>query len=306
MRTLRTVLTFASLLIFGLPALAVAEPTKVAIGYPPATDFLAAYVAKEQGIFAKHNIDATVVKIPVVTNIPSAVVSGSIQIGMTTIPVVLQADDGGLNLVLVAGAARHTKEHPFISLIARSDIKYAKPADLIGKTVGVPGINSVIDVMFRKWLVNNHVPLDKVKVVEGPLPQLPDMLKSGSVDYVSIVEPLRTRIVATKTGYIAAEYFAEVNPDVLVSGWLASGDWAKKNPEAVKGFRMSIDEGLEFIRKNPEEAKVIEKKYIGYNSPSFPTFNNKARPEDLTFFLNVGKELKLYRTQLDPKKIVLP
>ena len=184
MRALRTVLTFASLLIFGLPAVAVAEPTKVAIGYPPATDFLAAYVAKEQGIFDKHNIDATLVKIPVVSNIPSAVVSGSIQIGMTTIPVVLQADDGGLDLVLVAGAARHTKEHPFISLLARSDIKYAKPDDLIGKTVGVPGINSVIDVMFRKWLVNNHVPLDKVKVVEGPLPQLPDMLKSGSVDYV--------------------------------------------------------------------------------------------------------------------------
>ena len=88
------------------------EPTKIAIGYPPATDFLAAYVAKEKGIFAKHNIDATMVKIPVVNNIPSAVVAGSIQIGMTTIPTLLQADDGGLNLVMVAGAARHTKAHP--------------------------------------------------------------------------------------------------------------------------------------------------------------------------------------------------
>ena len=74
----------------------------------------------------------------------------------------------------------------------------------------------------------------------------------------------------------------------------------------MKNFQISIDEGLEFIRKNPEEAKAIEKKYIGYNSPTFPTFDNKARPEDLTFFLNVGKELKLYRTQLDPKKIVVP
>jgi NitT/TauT family transport system substrate-binding protein len=59
MRALRTILTFASLLTLGLPATAVAEPTKVAIGYPPATDFLAAYVAKDQGIFAKHDIDAT-------------------------------------------------------------------------------------------------------------------------------------------------------------------------------------------------------------------------------------------------------
>ena len=306
MRVSWRVLTLVFLLAFALTTAVQAEPVKVSIGYPPATDFLAAYVAKEQGIFDKHNIDATMVKIPIVTNIPSAVVSGSIQIGMTTVPVVLQADDGGLDLVLVAGAARHTKEHPFISLMARSDIKYAKPDDLIGKTVGVPGINSVIDVMFRKWLLNNHVPLDKVKVVEGPLPQLPDMLKSGSVDYVCIVDPLRTRIVATKIGTIAAEYFAEVNPDVLVSAWLATGDWAKKNPEAVKAFRLSIDEGLDFIRKNPEEAKAIEKKYIGYNSPAFPTFNNKARPEDLTFFLSVGKELNLYRTQLDSKKIVVP
>lgn len=306
MEALWRIFSLAFLLAFELTTTVAAEPTKVAIGYPPATDFLAAYVAKEQGIFAEHNIDATLTKIPVATNIPSAIVSGSIQIGMATIPVVLQANDGGLDLVLVAGAARHTREHPFISLMARSDIKYEKTADLIGKTVGVPGINSVIDVMFRKWLLNNHGPLDKVKIVEGPLSQLPDMLKSGSVDYVCIVDPLRTRIVATKTGYIAAEYFAEVNPDVLVSGWLASGDWVKKNPEALKGFRASIDEGLEFIRQHPDEAKTIEKNYIGYNSPNFPTFSNKARPDDLTFFVEVGNELKLYRTKLDPKKIVVP
>ena len=62
MTTLRNALRMASLLFFGFTAVAAAEPTKVAIGYPPATDFLPAYVAKEQGIFAKNNIDATLVK----------------------------------------------------------------------------------------------------------------------------------------------------------------------------------------------------------------------------------------------------
>ena len=295
------------ILVSALPSgAAFSEPAKISIGYPPATDFLAAYVAKEKGIFAKHDIDATMVKIPVVNNLPSAIVANSIQIGMSTIPTLLQADDGGLNLVLIAGAARHTKAHPFISLLARSGVTYSKPSDLIGKTVGVPGINSVIDVMLRKWLLDNKVPLDKVKVIEAPLPQLPNVLKSGSIDYVAIVEPFRTGIVRSKAGTLAAEYFAEANPDVLVSCWIASADWAKKNPDAVKNFRASLDEALEFIEKNPAESKEIEKKFIGYNAPSFPTFNNKARPEDLTFFLALGKELKLYRTALDPKKIVLP
>ncbi len=170
----------------------------------------------------------------------------------------------------------------------------------------MPGINSVIDVMLRKWLINNKVPINKVKIIEAPLPQLPNVLNSGNIDYVAIVEPFRTKIVATHSGTIAAEYFAEVNPDVLVSCWIAGGEWADKNPQVVKNFRAAIDEGLAFIRKNPAEARKIEKKYIHYNSPSFPTFNNKARPEDLTFFLKLGDELHLYRNKLDPKKLVVP
>lgn len=44
------------------------------------------------------------------------------------------------------------------------------------------------------------------------------------MDLVAIVEPLRTRIVAGDIGSVAAEYFGEVDPDVLVSAWMATGD----------------------------------------------------------------------------------
>ena len=285
---------------------AIAEPAKIAIGYPPATDFLAVYVAKEKGFFVKHNIDATPTKLPVVTNIPSAVLSGSIQIGMTTVPVLLQAVDGGLDFVLIAGAAHHTKGSPFISLMARKDVKIEKPADIAGKKVGVPGINSVIDVVFHKWLINNKVPVDQVKIIEAPLPQLPDLLKGGTLDLVAIVDPMRTRIISGDVGYIAAEYVGEVDPDVLISAWMTTGDWARKNPQVIKDFRAAIDEGLAFIKSNPDEAKEIEKKYLGFNSPRFPTFENKAKPDDLKVFIGIGKELGLYRTALDPAKLVLP
>src|SRR5215470_18081097 len=306
MKRIATCLAVGLLLQAASLTSAFAQAAKVAIGYPPATDFLAVYVAKDKGFFDKHKIDATVTRLPVVTNIPSAIVSGSVQIGMTTVPVLLQAVDGGLDFVVIAGAARHTKASPFISLLARKDVKIEKPADLVGKKVGVPGINSVIDVMLRKWLINNKVALNRVTVIEAPLPQLPDLLKVGTMDMVAIVEPFRTRIVASDIGYVAAEYFGEVDSDVLVSAWMATADWAKKNPEAIKSFRAAIDDGLAFIKANPDEAKDIEKKYIGFNSPRFPTFENKAKPDDLKVFINIGKELGLYRTTLDPQKLVLP
>jgi NitT/TauT family transport system substrate-binding protein len=306
MMKVRSLAVLGCLVVACVASPAIAEPAKIAIGYPPATDFLAVYVAKEKGFFAEHDIDATPTKLPVVTNIPSAIVSGSIQIGMTTVPVLLQAVDGGLDFVLIAGAAHHTKASPFISLLARKDVKIEKPADIVGKKVGVPGINSVIDVVFRKWLINNKVPVDQVKIIEAPLPQLPDLLKGGTLDLVAIVDPMRTRIIGGDIGYIAAEYVGEVDPDVLISAWMTTGDWAKNNPQVIKDFRAAIDEGLAFIKSNPNEAKEIEKKYLGFNSPRFPTFENKAKPDDLRVFISIGKELGLYRTALDPAKLVLP
>ncbi len=164
--------------------------------------------------------------------------------------------------MIIAGAAHHTKASPFISLLARQGVKIEKPGDLVGKKVGVPGINSVIDVMLRKWLINNKVPLNQVTIIEAPLPQLPDLLKVGTVDLVAIVEPFRSRIVGGDIGYVAAEYFGEVAPDVLVSAWMATGDWAKKNPEPIKNFRAAIDEGLAFIKSNPEEAQARSRRSI--------------------------------------------
>jgi NitT/TauT family transport system substrate-binding protein len=306
MINIRSLIIAGSVFLAGAVGEVVAEPAKVAIGYPTATDFLPVFVAKEKGYFDNHNIDATPTRVPVVTNIPPALVSGSIQIGMTTVPVLLQAVDGGLDLKLIAGAARHTKASPFISLVARKDVKVEKPADLVGKKVGVPGLNSVIDVMLRKWLINNNVPIKQVTFIEAPLPQLPDLLKSGTLDLVAIVDPLRSRIVSSDAGYIAAEYLGEVDPDVLISAWMATGDWVAKNPEVVKNFRAAIDEGLAFINANPDESREIEKKYLGFNSPHFPTFENKAKPEDLKVFIAIGKELGLYRTAFDPEKLVLP
>lgn len=285
---------------------AFAQATKVTVAFPPASDFLPAFAAKEKGFFEKRGIDATMTRLPVVTNIPGAVMSGSVQIGMTTVPVLLQAVDGGLDFVIIAGAAHHTKAEPFISLMARKDVKIAKPADLVGKKIGVPGINSVIDVMLRKWLINNKVPLNQVTFIEAPLPQLPDLLKVGTVDLVAIVEPMRSRITAGDVGYVAAEYLGEVDPDVLISAWMTTGDWAKKNPEVIKNFRAATDEGLAFIKSNPAEAKEIEKKYLGFNAPKFPTFEIKAKPDDLKVFINIGKELGLYRSALDPQKLVVP
>ena len=282
-----------------------AQQTKVAIGYASATDFLAMFVAKEKGFFAKRNIDAEPTRIPIATNIPAALMSNSLQIGMTTGPILLQAAEGGLDLVLVAGATRMLKDNPTISLMARNEVKISSAADLKGKKVGVAGINSVTDVFFKKWLTMNGVKPAEVTIVEAVIPQMPDLLKAGTIDAATAPEPIRSRIVSAGIGYNAADYFTAVNPDAFLAGWIATRDWATKNPAVIKAFREAIDEGLAFVKANEDEARGIEKKYLNVNSPKFPTFANTVRASDLKVFMDLGKELGIYRKDLDLARLVL-
>ena len=57
---------------------------KVVVGYTAVPDFAAAFIAKEQGVFAKRGLDVELKAITLTSNIPAALVSDSIQIGGTT------------------------------------------------------------------------------------------------------------------------------------------------------------------------------------------------------------------------------
>ena len=76
------------------------------IGCTATSDCASAMVAVDQGMFAKHGLDAKMMLIGINSNIPAAIVSNSIQIGGPTESVFLQAVDGGLDLVAVEGASR--------------------------------------------------------------------------------------------------------------------------------------------------------------------------------------------------------
>jgi NitT/TauT family transport system substrate-binding protein len=189
----------------------------------------------------------------------------------------------------------------------RKETEIKNAADVKGKKIGVPGINSVADVMFRKWLKNNGVNVNDVTFIETPFPQMNDLLRAGTVDGVLAAEPIRSRIVDAGTGVRAPEeYYVAVSPDSILAFWVATSAWAKANPDVVRKFRECLVEGLAFIKSNPEEAKVIEKQYLGVNTPVYPTMTADAKPEDFQFFVDLAREFALVRKTIDVKTLVAP
>ena len=238
--------------------------TKIVLGYTAVTDFASAFVAAEQGFFKKRNLDVELKFIPLNSTIPAALQSDSLQIGGPTPSVFLQAVDGGLDLVVVAGAGVTSQSITGFGVVARSGSNIKTPQDFVGRRVGVPGLGAFLQVTFRAWLKANGVDYKKVNFVEAPFPQHADMLRGGTVDAVVTADPFMARITDSGAGYVASYYstfLPEGNPTIV---YAATRSWAKAHAGAVKGFRESIVDGASFIKdpKNDAAVRAAIGKYI--------------------------------------------
>ena len=93
----------AAIAMVGAPAPSCAlEP--MTIGYYGSDATLATFIAKEEGFFEKHGIDATVNQMSgASTAAPLGFVGGSVQVTSTSFPTVVLAAEQGLDVKILAG-----------------------------------------------------------------------------------------------------------------------------------------------------------------------------------------------------------
>ncbi len=240
-----------------------AQSTKIVFGYTAVTDFASVFVAAEEGFFTKRNLDVELKFIPINSTIPAAIQSDSLQIGGPTPSVFLQAVDGGLDHVVVAGGGVTSKTNTVFGFVAKAGSGIRTPQDCVGKKIGVPGLGAFLHVTFRAWLKQNGVDYKKVNFIEASFPQHGDLLRGGSIDAVVTADPFMTRITESGAGYVASYYatfLTEGNPTIIHT---AKREWAAKNPAAAKAFRDALVEGAAFMfqTKNNDKVRAAIAKY---------------------------------------------
>jgi len=289
--------------VFAGPQIAEAQ-TKISIGYTAAGDFLPAFVAFEKGYFAERGLEASFTRVALASNVPAALMSRSIDIGTGTGPGLLQAAEGGLDLVAVSGAARQRSDNPTVSLLARKSLDISAAADLKGKKIGVPGLNSVIDVVLRVWLEAKGMPVKQVTLIEASFPQMNDLLRGKTLDAVAVLEPFRSKIEQDGTAVKVSDFFSEVHDGMIFGFWISTRTWADANPKAVKDFREALVEAIAYVKANPEDVKAIEAKYLGVKMPGFSSFDTEIKPADLDVYAKMGKDLGLLRESINAVNLI--
>ena len=233
-----------------------AQSPRIVFGYTAVTDFASVFVAAEEGFFKKRGLDVEPKFIPLNSTIPAAIQADSLQVGGPTPSVFLQAVDGGLDHVVLAGGGQTSPSMTGFGLVAKAGSGIRTAQDCVGRKIGVPGLGAFLHVTFRAWLKAQGVDYRKVSFVEAAFPQHGDLLRGGTVDAVVSADPFMSRITDSGIGYVASYYSTFLpagQPTIL---YTARRDWAEQNAAAARAFQQAIREAAAFILKPANDARV--------------------------------------------------
>jgi NitT/TauT family transport system substrate-binding protein len=293
-----------------MPSLVRAQTTPIKIGYTGVADYASAFIAQEEGFFAKRGLQTELQLIQLNSTLPAALVSNSIQIGGPTPSVMLQAVDNGLDLVAVAGCAAITRELTTFGVTARAGVPIAKAEDFVGKRVGVPGLNAFLHVLFRKWLMTQGVDPRRVTYVEVAFPQMPDILRGGTVDAVVTGEPVLGRIVSGNIGTLVSNMTPDIAEPLFTSLWSSTREWATRNGPAVAAFKAAVVEAGAFAKAEPEKTRAHIAKYtrlppeIVARVP-LPNLKAEVTRADIEMWVKVMGEQDMLQGKIDAARVVL-
>lgn len=301
----------AGLIAGAMAAMATAAlaQTKIAIGTSANPEVAALYVAKQQGIFEKNGLDATIEIVALNPTLPASLLADSLQIGTVTPTVFIQAVDNGLDLSAIGGVSVVHPGMARVFLVAAPGTNLTKPEDFVGKTVAVPGLNAILHVALQMWFQKHGVDSAKVTYVEAPLATVGDLLKSNKVDASIVIDPFLTRIEQSNGGTLIAPFTLETIEGQQTHFYTTTTAWADANPEAVAAFRKSIQEASDFIAANPDQARQDVNAFLKLppevvTTLALPKTKIEVEAADVKFFADVMKGFGLVSGEIDAAKHV--
>jgi NitT/TauT family transport system substrate-binding protein len=229
------------------------------------------FVARDAGIFRRHNLDPQIIYIaggPV--NI-AALVGGSVDFVIFAGPGSITANLGGADTVVLMSFV-NTMEHAVFS-----DAPIKRPADLKGKRIGVSRPGSSDDygarVALKKWGIDPDREISFLSI--GGPPDRFVALQAGRIDATLLQPPLTAR--ARKAGFNELASLADLGLDYLGTALVTSRSVVDKKEELVRRVVRAFVEGIHFYKTNKEaslrsiaklmkmtDAEALEESYNAY------------------------------------------
>lgn len=225
------------------------------MGFIPDPQFAPVYVAAEKGYFAEAGFDVEF-DYSFETDGIALVGAGQLPFALVSGEQVLLARAQGLPVVYVM---EWYQRFP-ISIVSKADAGINTPADLAGRTIGLPGFFGASYVGYAGFLQANGLSEADVNTEEIGFTQVESLLAGQVEAVVSYVnnEPVQLAAQGVAINELqVADYI-----DLVANGLITNERMIAENPQMVEEFVRAMLRGVADTLADPDEAFEISKGYI--------------------------------------------
>jgi NitT/TauT family transport system substrate-binding protein len=262
------------------------EQTSITVGALPVVDSAGLFLAQKLGYFKQEGLTVKITTVAQSTQAIPDMLHGTIAViaGANYVSFIeAQAKGTAQFKVLAEGVT--CKPNTFgIAALPSSGIKSAK--DLAGKTIAVNLTNNIQTLSLNAVLKADGVDPSKVKYVVVPFPNMISALKAKQVAAISAVEPFLGGAMAADGAKQVVSSCDGPVANLPLSGYIATADWAQKNPNTARAFQTALLKAQAYAGQNPSAVKSI-----------IPTYSKVTAQQAATLPLNS------YPSSLDPAQL---
>ncbi|MFD0229718.1 ABC transporter substrate-binding protein [Streptomyces hirsutus] len=279
--------------------------TEVKVGLIPIVDVAPLYLGEKKGFFSERGLKLSISSAQGGAAIVPGVASGQFEFGFSNMTSLLIAQSSSVPVKGVANgnASTGVEGEDFAAITVKGDSPIKSAKDLEGRKVAVNTLKNTMELGVRASVMKSGGDPDKVDFVEMAFDQMPAALDGGQIDAAMVVEPALATIKG-QGGREIASSMVDIAPDLTISLYFTSTQYAQKNPEVVKKFQEATAESLAYADSHPDEVREIVTTYTKIppavleqvTLPKWPTEPNRASVEQL---VKLGNENDLFKQAPD-------
>src|SRR6266705_1186770 len=226
---------------------------------------LSLWAAQEQGIFAKHGVEAQLILIRGGSTLVASLLTGEIQAAFTSGVSVLGAAAQGVDVKMLTSISSRVGW----KLIASPQIKRAE--ELRGKRFGLQSIvgSTWMYAMLALEQLGLEPKRDNISFLPiGDAVTIGHALEAGRID-AAVLDPALSRRLTNK-GFSQLVDLAKTNATFPGLGLGVTRSYLEQQPATIERTVMSLTEGLAFVQSPTNKAVVLKvlMKHLRINDPN--------------------------------------
>ncbi len=223
--------------------------------------------AQSVGLFAKAGIDLQVEPQTSGAAVTAAVMSGTFDIGKSSVVPLINAHAHGLPVEIVAPASVWNGKSEFAALLVPVNSPVHTGKDLEGKLIGVQSLNDMNEIATNAWVALHGGDPSTLRYVELPMSAAANAITSQRIDAAAFVEPELANALASGKLRALPGAFGALAPQYLFAAWFSTKTWVHDHPDAARAFAQIVTTAAAYTNAHHDETAAMVAQFTSIPLP---------------------------------------